>query len=91
MANTPLDRFFDRHSRIVEKAVSNCFEPMAKKHGLKIYKIRQCVYEIPAPYFVLRIELDGECDSGIVVTLRDMSIRAVVERVSRVHYNISWI
>jgi len=75
MAETYLEKAIKRYLKIFDRAVATFFEPIAQKQGLPLVKIKNGVYEVPSPYFILRIELDFERDMGISVALRQASLR----------------
>jgi hypothetical protein len=55
------EKFFNKKtmcdSKLFDKAVAKFFEPIAHRLGLPLTKIRDGVYEIPSPHFILRIRL----------------------------------
>jgi hypothetical protein len=90
MVETPLARFIKRHSKIVDESVKTFFEPIARKYGFPLLKIRDGTHEMPSPYFILRIELDVECDSGLIVSLRRVTMCDFIERFPGIQYGITW-
>jgi hypothetical protein len=62
-----------RDSQLFEKAVEAHFEPLARRLGLPLSKVREGVYDLPSPYFIMRIRLDTGHRRGLNVSLRPAS------------------
>jgi hypothetical protein len=88
MAETYLEKAIKPYLRIFDSAVVTFFEPIAQKYGFPIVKIKNGIYEIPTPHFILRIALDFERDMGLNVTLREVSLRDFDDRALNVEYGI---
>jgi hypothetical protein len=78
-------------SKTFDKAVATFFKPIAQKHGLPLLKIEDCIYEMPSPYFILRIGLLAGHNRSISATLRQVSLRNFVDRVVGIQYDIGWL
>ncbi len=66
---------FMRDSELFDKAVETFFDPLAKELGLPLSKVRDGVYDIFSPHFIMRIRLDTGHARGLNVILRPGSIR----------------
>jgi len=77
-----------RDSELFDKAVAKFFQPIAQKLGLPLTKIREGIYEIASPHFILRIRLDDGHHRGLNVILRLASLRDFDERKPGIQYGI---
>ena len=59
-----------RDSQLFDKAVETHFEPLSRKLGLSLSKVREGVYEIPSQQYIMRIRLDTGHRRGLNVSLR---------------------
>ncbi|SRR5258708_18689560 len=77
-----------RDSDVFDKAVKTFFEPIAQKLALPLSKVREGVYEIPSPYFIMRVRLDTGHARGLNVILRPASAEEFDENKPGVQYGI---
>lgn len=77
-----------RDSKLFDKAVAKFFEPIAQKLGLPLAKISDGVYEMPSPYFILRIRLHSGHHRGLNVMLRQSSTRDFDENKPGIEYDV---
>lgn len=77
-----------RDTKIFDEAVAAFFEPIARKLALPLLKVRDGVYEIPSPHFVMRIRLDTGHRRGLNVILRPASVRDFDENKPGIQYGI---
>ena len=64
-----------RDSLLFDKAVDTLFKPFAQKLGLSLRTVRDGVYDIPSPHFIMRIRLDTGHRRGLNLTLRPASFK----------------
>jgi hypothetical protein len=64
-----------RDSTLFDIAVETFFEPLARKLGQPLSRVTDGVYEIPSPYFVMRVRLHTGHHRGLNVLLRPTSPR----------------
>jgi hypothetical protein len=50
-----------RDTKIFDEAVMAFFEPIARRLALPLLKVRDGVYEIPSPHFIMRDRSKGSC------------------------------
>lgn len=77
-----------RDAKIFDEAVAAFFEPIAQKLGLPLSKVKDGVYEIPSPHFIMRIRLDTGHRRGLNVILRPASAANFDENEPGVQYGI---
>lgn len=77
-----------RDSKLFDKAVAMFFEPIAQRLRLSLSKVREGVYEIPSPHFILRIRLHTGHARGLNVALRPASLRDFDENTAGSEYGI---
>jgi hypothetical protein len=77
-----------RDSRLFDRAVKEFFEPIAAKLGLPLGEIREGVYEIASPRFIMRIRLHTGHRRGLNVLLREASAREFDENEPGIEYGI---
>jgi hypothetical protein len=77
-----------RDSAIFDQAVKKFFEPIARKLGLPLVKVRDGVYEVYSPYFIMRLWLDTGHARGLNVILREASHRDFDERAPGIQFGI---
>jgi hypothetical protein len=63
-----------RDSGLFDEVVGQFFEPIALKLELPLFKVEDGIYEIPSPFFIVRIRLDTGHARGFNVLLRQTSI-----------------
>jgi hypothetical protein len=56
-------------SKTFDAAVSRHFKPIARRFSLPINRLKDGVYEIPSPYFIMRIRFGIGHGKSILVTL----------------------
>jgi hypothetical protein len=78
-----------RDSKLFDKAVMRFFEPIAQQLGLPISKIRDGVYEMPSPHFIMRIRLHDGHRRGLNVILRSAMLKDFGEDKPDQQYDIS--
>jgi hypothetical protein len=78
-----------RDSKIFDEAVATYFEAIAKEFGLHLNKVQDGMYEIPSPYFILRIRLDTGHRRGFNVLLRPASYGQFDENVPGDEYGLA--
>jgi hypothetical protein len=77
-----------RDSELFDQAVTKFFEPIARKIGLPLSKVRDGVYEIHSPHFIMRIRLDTGHARGLNVILREASLLNFDENEPFIQYGI---
>ncbi|HTS16384.1 MAG TPA: hypothetical protein VMP11_02315 [Verrucomicrobiae bacterium] len=77
-----------RDSQLFVKAVEAYFEPIARKLGLPLCKVRDGVYDIPSQYFIMRVRLDTGHRRGLNVILRPSSFREFDENQPNIQLGI---
>jgi hypothetical protein len=77
-----------RDSKIFDEAVAKFFEPIARRLGLPLSKVREGIYDIPSPHFIVRIRLHTGHRRGLNVLLRPASLREFDEDKSGAEYGI---
>jgi hypothetical protein len=77
-----------RDSDLFETAVKRYFEPIAQDLNLPLIKIRDGIYEMPSPYFVMRVRLHDGHARGLNVILREASLRNFNESEPGIQYSI---
>jgi len=75
-------------SKLFDKAVMRFFKPFAQRLGLAIAKIRDGVYEIPSPHFIMRIRLHDGHRRGLNVILRSAKLKDYSEDKPNQEYGI---
>jgi hypothetical protein len=68
-----------RDAVLFDRAVAKFFKPIADKLQLPLFKVAYNIYEIPSPYFIMRIRLHGGRYRGINVILRRTTLRDFVD------------
>jgi len=67
-------------SELFDKTAEKLFAPIANKLGLPFFKVADGIYEIPSPYFIMRIRLDtGHSSRGLNVILRKTTLPDFVD------------
>jgi hypothetical protein len=64
-----------RDSKLFDKAVETFFGPISRRFNLPFSKVRDGIYDIPSPHFIMRVRLDTGHHRGLNVTLRPASFR----------------
>lgn len=77
-----------RDSKLFDQAVAKFFEPIALKLRLPLVKIRDGIYEMQSPYFIMRVRLHNGHARGFNVILRQASMRDFDERKPDIQYSI---
>ena len=77
-----------RDSNLFEKAVKQYFEPMARKYNFPLIRVRDGVYDILSPCFIMRIRLHTGHARGLNVILREASLREFDEKQPFIQYGI---
>jgi hypothetical protein len=77
-----------RDTKIFDEAVMAFFEPIARRLALPLLKVRDGVYEIPSPHFIMRVRLDTGHRRGFNVILRPASAREFDENKPGIQYGI---
>jgi hypothetical protein len=78
-----------RDAELFDEAVARFFRPFAQKHNFSLSKVREGVYDIFSPFFIMRVRLDTGHRRGLNVLLRPSTIRAFDENVARTEYGIA--
>lgn len=77
-----------RDADLFDEAVKTFFAPFAQTLSLPLSKIRDGVYEIQSPYFIMRIRLHTGHRRGLNVLLRAASFRDFDENQPGAEYGI---
>jgi hypothetical protein len=77
-----------RDSQLFDKAVETFFAPFARKLGLPLSRVRDGVYDIPSPHFIMRIRLHIGHARGLNVILRPATFREFDENALGVQLGI---
>ncbi len=77
-----------RDSGLFDVAVARLFEPIARRLRLPLIKVRQGVYEITSPHFIMRIRLHTGHARGLNVILRPFTAGDFDENKPGVQYGI---
>jgi len=90
---TFINNFFKkrmRDSELFDKSVHQFFEPIARKLELPLFKVDDDIYEIPSPYFILRVRLHTGHHRGLNVFLRQSSFCDFDENIPGSEYGLGW-
>jgi hypothetical protein len=93
MVETPSNRELRQRYEIFEKVVTAYFGPIAQKYGLPLVKIKDNIYEMPSPYFILRIGVYSGHGSGrnITATLHQVTLCNFAENKPLCQYGVGWL